>query len=154
MAKEEQNYADAGMMIRKPVAEVFNAIVDPAVTTKFWFTKSSGKLEAGKTITWSWEMYGASGDVRVESIEADKKIVMYWGNAGSETKVEWNFKALDAEKTYLHIKDSGFQGNTDEILAKVRDSTGGFTTVLDGLKAWLEHGIQLNLIGDKFPAGK
>lgn len=37
-----------GMLIRKPSAEVFNALVDPAITTKIWFTKSSGKLEAGK----------------------------------------------------------------------------------------------------------
>jgi len=40
------------MMIRKPVATVFQAFIDPSVTTRFWFTKSSGKLEAGKTITW------------------------------------------------------------------------------------------------------
>lgn len=30
------------------------------------------------------------------------------------------------------------------------DTTGGFTTVLDGLKAYLEHGIKLNLVEDKF----
>ena len=29
-----------GMLIRKPVTEVFTAFVDPAVTTKFWFTKA------------------------------------------------------------------------------------------------------------------
>lgn len=28
---------------------------------------------------------------------------------------------------------------------------GGFTTVLDGLKAYLEHKIILNLTTDKFP---
>jgi len=36
-------------------------------------------------------------------------------------------------------------------LAVIKDSTGGFTTVLDGLKAFLEHNINLNLIADKFP---
>ena len=35
-----------GMLIRKPVAEVFEAFVDPDITTKFWFTKSSGRLES------------------------------------------------------------------------------------------------------------
>jgi uncharacterized protein YndB with AHSA1/START domain len=34
--------AKTGMLIRKPVAEVFEAFLDPDVTTKFWFTKSSG----------------------------------------------------------------------------------------------------------------
>jgi len=33
----------------------------------------------------------------------------------------------------------------------IRDNTGGFRTVLDGLKAWPEFGIEFNLVGDKFP---
>jgi hypothetical protein len=31
------------------------------------------------------------------------------------------------------------------------DSTQGFTFVLSGLKALLEHGIELNLVADKRP---
>jgi len=38
-------------------------------------------------------------------------------------------------------------------VAQALDSAGGFTTVLDGAKAWLEYNINLNLIGDKFPKG-
>jgi len=38
------------MLIRKLVAEVFEAFVDPAITTRFWFTKGSGRLEKGKQI--------------------------------------------------------------------------------------------------------
>ena len=40
--------AKAEMLIRKPVAEVFEAFVNPDITSKFWFTKGSGRLEAGK----------------------------------------------------------------------------------------------------------
>ena len=32
--------AKAEMLIRKPVAEVFEAFINPEITTKFWFTKS------------------------------------------------------------------------------------------------------------------
>lgn len=45
----------------------------------------------------------------------------------------------------------GFSQTGDNLLEAVKDSTGGFTTVLDGLKAFLEHSINLNLIADKFP---
>jgi hypothetical protein len=38
-----------------------------------------------------------------------------------------------------------------EVLAQIRDSTGGFSLVLAGLKAYLEHNLQLNLIADRFP---
>jgi len=40
------------MLIRKPVVDVFEAFVNPDITTKFWFTKSSGRLEAGKQVQW------------------------------------------------------------------------------------------------------
>jgi len=36
------------MLIRKPVAEVFEAFINPEITTKFWFTKSSGRLAQGE----------------------------------------------------------------------------------------------------------
>jgi hypothetical protein len=50
--------AKTGMLIRRPVAEVFEAFVNPDITTKFWFTKGSGRLEIGKQVQWDWEMYG------------------------------------------------------------------------------------------------
>ena len=40
--------AKAEMLIRKPVAEVFEAFVDPGVTSKFWFTRGSGRLQPGQ----------------------------------------------------------------------------------------------------------
>ncbi|MCH5691036.1 hypothetical protein LWM68_46520 [Niabella sp. W65] len=48
------------------------------------------------------------------------------------------------------IKNYGFNLSGKELIAAVMDNTGGFTTVLDGLKAYLEYGIELNLVGDKF----
>jgi hypothetical protein len=37
------------------------------------------------------------------------------------------------------------------IVKQAIDSTEGFTLVLSGLKALLEHNIILNLVGDRFP---
>ena len=61
--------AKTEMLIRKPVAEVFEAFTNPKITSKFWFTKGSGKLEAGKQVTWTWEMYNISTQVNVSEIE-------------------------------------------------------------------------------------
>jgi len=30
----------SGMLVRKPVADVFDAFINPDITTKFWFTKT------------------------------------------------------------------------------------------------------------------
>ncbi len=50
MADNQKISVETQMMIRKPVAEVFRAFIDPTITTKFWFTKSSASLEEGKTV--------------------------------------------------------------------------------------------------------
>jgi uncharacterized protein YndB with AHSA1/START domain len=145
--------AKAAMLIRKPVAEVFEAFIDPAITSRFWFTKSTGRLEAGKHITWTWEMYEVSIEVDVKEIEVNKRILLEWGNYDALTTVEWIFTAYENHATYVTITNSGFQGDGDKVVRDALDSTGGFTWVLAGLKALLEHEIELNVIADAFPKG-
>lgn len=144
--------AKAGMLIRKPVREVFEAFVDPAVTTKFWFTASSGRLEAGARVRWEWDMYGASAEAVVLEFQGNERIILDWGDERSGyTKVSWTFAPRGDEETYVSIENEGFGGSGDEAVAQAIDSTEGFAIVLCGLKAYLEHGVLLNLIGDKFP---
>ena len=38
-------------------------------------------------------------------------------------------------------------------MKQVTESTQGFSLVLAGLKAYLEHGVRLNLVADRFPKG-
>ncbi|MCH1627186.1 SRPBCC family protein [Fredinandcohnia quinoae] len=136
------------MLIRKPVDEVFNAFIDPAITTKFWFTKASGKLEAGKRIRWDWEMFGVSAQLDVKEIEQNKRILIQFDD---DTTVEWTFTPRGTEETFVAITNGGFQGDSNEIVNQVIDATGGYTIVLCGLKALLEHNIRLNLVSDRFP---
>jgi uncharacterized protein YndB with AHSA1/START domain len=142
-----------GTLIRKPVAEVFEAFMNPDITTKFWFTKSSGRLEDGKQVQWEWEMYEISIPVSVKALEPNKRIVITWPGYSSLTTVEWEFAPQENGSTFVRITESGFTGNGDELVKQVTDSTQGFTLVLAGLKAFLEHNIQLNLVADRFPKG-
>jgi uncharacterized protein YndB with AHSA1/START domain len=144
--------AKTGMLIRKPVAEVFEAFVDPSITTKFWFTKSSGRLEAGKSVTWTWEMYGASTHVTAKVVEPNKRIVIEWDGYSGRTTVEWKF-AHKAAGTFVSITESGWTGDGDALVEYATGSTQGFTWTLAGLKALLEHNVRLNLVADRFPNG-
>ncbi|OFX42133.1 MAG: polyketide cyclase [Bacteroidetes bacterium GWE2_40_63] len=149
MTRNNTPAVEVQMLIRKPVSTVFQAFIDPEITINFWFTKSSGQLEVGKTVTWEWEMYGASTNVIVKEIIQNKKISTAWGDPA--TAVDYEFIALTDDTTYVIIKNYGFKETGEELIQVIKDSTGGFTTVLDGLKAYLEHNINLNLIGDKYP---
>lgn len=146
--------AKVEMRIRKPVAEVFEAFIDPAITSKFWFTKGSCKLEAGKKVTWEWGMYGLSVQVDVKAIELNRRIRIDW-SSGDEppTSVEWVFTPRPDNTTVVGVTNSGFTGDPDRMVEAAIDSSGGFSLVLAGLKAWLEHGIQLNLVADRHPDG-
>lgn len=151
MTTETKFYAKAEMLIRKPIELVFQAFINPEITTKFWFTKSSGQLEEGKETEWTWEMYNHSIIVSAKTIEPNKKIVIEWGNHDEISTVEWTFKNLGEIGTFVSIVNSGFHGETEKIISQIRDSTEGFTLVLAGLKAYLEHSIKLNLVLDRFP---
>jgi uncharacterized protein YndB with AHSA1/START domain len=141
------------MLIRRPAADVFDAFINPVITTKFWFTKSSGRLETGKQVQWEWEMYGVGAPVTAKVVEPNKRIVIEWPGYSGLTTVEWTFTSQKDGTTFVTITETGFTGTGDELVQQVTDSTGGFTLVLAGLKALLEHNIQLNLVGDRFPAG-
>ncbi len=145
--------AKTAMLIRKPVAEVFEAFIDPAITSRFWFTKGSGRLEPGKQIQWDWEMYHASSQAIVKAVEQNKRILVEWSGYGTPTLIEWTFTARPDNTTFVMLTNSGFSGDADEVVKQAISSTEGFTFVLAGLKALLEHNIILNLVLDRFPEG-
>ena len=148
--------ATSEMLIRRPVAEVFEAFIDPAITSKFWFTKGSGRLETDKQIQWDWEMYNSSVQVTVRAIEQNKRILIEWTAYNTPTTVEWVFTPRPDHTTFVSITNAGFHGEAEEVAKQVVSSTEGFSFVLAGLKAFLEHNIHLILIADRFPdlAGK
>ena len=137
------------MLIRKPVEEVFEAFVNPAITTRFWFTKSTGNLEPGKEIRWEWEMYGISARVLVKAIEPHRRILVEWGDP--PLPVEWVLRARSDDTTLVSISNWGFRGTDDEIVNQALDSMGGFSLLLAGAKAFLEHKVILNLVADHHP---
>ena len=98
-------------------------------------------------------MYGVSIAVTPTFIEPNRRVVIGWQGYKGQTTVEWTFEAQKDGTTFLRITQSGFTGEGDELVTQVADSTQGFSLVLAGLKALLEHGVRLNLVGDRYPKG-
>ena len=145
--------AKAEMLIRKPVAEVFEAFVNPAITSKFWFSKGSARLEVGKPVKWTWEMYNFSVPVSVKVIEPNARILVEWEACGAPTPIEWVFKARADGTTFVTVTNKDFPGTEAEAVQLAIDATEGFAFVLAGAKALLEHNVRLNLVPDRFPDG-
>jgi uncharacterized protein YndB with AHSA1/START domain len=138
------------MVVRKPPEEVFRAFVDPEVTTRFWFTKSDGKMTPGAHLRWDWEMYGVSTGVEVLEIDENNRILFRWDDDQGMT-VELRFTPWDGGATHVAITESGFEGTANEAIAWMADSTGGFTIMICALKALLERDVELNAVRDAHP---
>lgn len=150
---DQQIVAKAEMLIRSPVAKVFEAFVDPAITSKFWFSRGSNRLEAARSVRWDWDMYGFSVEAKVKAFEPNRRLLVEWSAYGAPTDIEWVFTARPDNTTFVSITNSGFGGSPLEMAALAVGATEGFSFVLAGAKALLEHGVQLNLVPDRFPDG-
>lgn len=72
-------------------------------------------------------------------------------DTGGTTTIEWTFTPQAGNTTFVSITNRGFHGTLEEVSQQAVASTEGFTFVLAGLKALLEHNIHLNLTADRFP---
>jgi uncharacterized protein YndB with AHSA1/START domain len=152
MAAATDPVAKAGMLIRRPVGEVFEAFADPAVTSRFWFSRGSGRLEPGARLRWDWEMYGVGSDILVKAIEPGRRILVDW-DLERPTEVEWTFAPRGPERTWVEVENRGFAGTPEERIERALDSAGGFALVLAGAKIWLERGVEPNFVLDRHPDG-
>jgi uncharacterized protein YndB with AHSA1/START domain len=127
--------ANTGMLIRRPVEEVFEAIVNPEITSKFWFSKGSGPLETGKSVQWDWESHDVSIQVSAKVVEPNKRVLIEWPGYTGPTRVEWMLQAIPDGRTFVRVQESGWTDNADKLLRYVADSTQGFTLMLARAKS-------------------
>jgi len=141
--------ARASIRIAKPPAEVFAAFVDAEAMSKFWFTRRDRGLREGESVTWflGSDADAFSFDILVKKIREPGCIEIEWtGPDGNATTVVWSIRGSDNSDTILAIEESGFVGSSEAIVARVLDSTGGFNQVVVAAKAFIEHGIGLNVV--------
>lgn len=136
------------LKIQKPIAEVFDAVVDPKKLSGYFIQAASAPLEEGKTVKWRFAEVPGEHDVVVRQVVANERIVFEWEAAegGYNTRVEMTFKPLDAKSTMVQIGESGWR-ETDEGQKASYDNCGGWMHMMLCLKAYLEHGINLRAGG-------
>lgn len=146
------------MLIRKHISEVFEAMINPDITSKFWFTKSSGRIEPGKTLEWEWGQFGVKDTVDILEVKTDEYISLQWKLGELKTTIKMNFEPKSDDFTLVRVTEKGFwksspseDKNIDEKIDLMLGQNGGWTLVLSNMKAYLEFGINLNLIGDHKP---
>jgi uncharacterized protein YndB with AHSA1/START domain len=136
------------LKIRKPVAEVFAAVVRPEQLTGYFLQTSSGPLADGATVKWKFAEVSEPLDVVVHEVVVDERIVLEWpANKGApNTRVVMAFKPLEGGHTMVQISESGWREDEAGIKASYGNA-GGWMHMLACLKAYLEYGVNLRAGG-------
>ena len=136
--------------VSRPVAEVFEAVADPARLSSYFTTGGAvGRLEAGKTVQWDFHDFPGAFPVEVVEVIAPEKVVLRWDAneagkpAGYKTQVTMTFTPLDGDtRTKVEIAEQGWH-ETQAGLDASYGNCMGWAQMLAALKVWVEHGINL-----------
>ncbi|MBV8251288.1 MAG: SRPBCC domain-containing protein [Chitinophaga sp.] len=135
--------AKAGIQISRPIATVFQAIVDPNEMSNYFIETGTGKLEAGNTVTWKFPEFADKIPVKVLTVHAPVSIIFEWeGAPGNQLKVDIQLEDRGGNSTVVKVTE-GDMPNTDAGLKWLRGNTEGWANFLACMKAWLEYGIHL-----------
>lgn len=131
------------LQIQKPVHDVFEAIVDPAQMTNYFIAKSTGRMEEGAVLTWSFPEFPLEFPVRIGTVRKNEYISYYWeGSDGKELLVEMTLIPYRGDSTVVTITEGSMEPN-EAGLAWLKGNTEGWANFLACLKAWVEYGINL-----------
>ncbi|GAA4434013.1 SRPBCC family protein [Georgenia halophila] len=134
--------------VSRPCVEVYEAVADPEQLSKYFTTGGArGRLEPGNDVTWGFHDFPGAFPVTVVSAEPPRRIVIEWeGEATTEkgvTTTTFEFEPIDGDtRTLVTISESSWLPTADG----ARNAFGnceGWTSMLNALKAWVEHGINL-----------
>ncbi len=136
--------------IAKPVHEVYEAVADPAILSRYFTTGGAqGRMETGATVTWDFHDFPGQFPVHVVTAQQDKRIEFRWGAAEgaakegeTETTVVFTFTSLEDGRTLVEIVEKGFS-DSDAGWNAALNQCGGWTAMLCAMRVWLEHGINL-----------
>jgi uncharacterized protein YndB with AHSA1/START domain len=138
------------LQISNTPKEVFDAIIDPEHMTHYFISKSSGKMEAGKTLEWEFPEFPGSFSVRLKSIKPHDSIIFEWDGDRHPLTVTIMLKSMDLGESTLVTVEEKEMDNNEEGLQWLKNNTAGWANFLACLKAYLEYGINLRKGGFDF----
>jgi len=135
-------HINVAIQIQKPAFEVFEAIVNPDQMSQYFISKSSGKMEEGKSLVWNFPEFDADAPVRVGKIIANELITFYWEINQVEVEVEMQLQQKPDGSTVIRIIEKEMDNN-DAGITWLKGNTEGWANFLACLKAYMEYGINL-----------
>jgi uncharacterized protein YndB with AHSA1/START domain len=131
------------LKVRKPAAEVFDAVVNPEKLSRYFVQSASAALVEGTTVHWRFAEIPGEHPMKVGRVVQDQVVTLEYDRPdGGKIGVEMIFLPLDASATTVRVTETGWRG-TQEDIAESYGNAGGWMHMMCCLKAFLEYGINL-----------
>jgi uncharacterized protein YndB with AHSA1/START domain len=143
---EDRIRAKVQMGILRSASEIFDAIIDPEKMSRYFISGSTGRMESGKTLTWTWTDYEGEHEIKVGKIEKDKTVSFEWTGSGVNCVVVITLEATGENQTLVKVTESEWPADykgANQCMGQVE----GWTHFLLCMKAYLEYGIDLRIGG-------
>lgn len=130
--------------IQKPVAEVFEAVVNPQKLSGYFTKSASAPLKEGTQVYWTFPEFPDEFPVMIREVVPTSLIRLEWEamEGGYNTQVEMKFREIDSSTTLVTIAESGWRENDKGVKGSYLNC-GGWMHMMCCLKAFLEYGINL-----------
>lgn len=130
--------------IGKPIAEVFDAVVNPEKVGIYFATGGvNAPMAEGRNISWKFKDISFEQDMKIRRLIENRKIELEWfTEEGKRTDVTITFDKISEDRTMITIVHSGYEEN-QKGLEDSYSHCEGWTVMLASLKVYLEHGIVL-----------
>jgi len=130
------------IQILKPANTFFEDIAATEKMSKYFISKSTGRMVEGRQLRWAFPEFEGDFHIRVGRIEQDRHISYRWEVDGEELLVEMTFTPVDGGATVVTVTEGAMENNEAGI-KWLMSNTGGWANFLACLKAYLEYGINL-----------
>jgi uncharacterized protein YndB with AHSA1/START domain len=131
--------------ISRPVATVFEAVVDPDQLSGYFTTGGAkGRLEKGATVSWDFADHPGAFPVEVLDVVANERIVLRWAAQAppGHTEVTISFAPVEPDRTLVTITEEGWESGPEGLSASYGNCMG-WSQMLCAMKAYVEYGINL-----------
>jgi len=130
--------------IARPIEEVFDHVVEPALLCSYFTSEASAALAPGRTVRWAWKS-GQSETVTVDTVDRPRTIVFRWQAflRPETTTVRMEFAADGEAATRLTVHEEGWAEGDTAALASAFEHCAGWQHMLLCLRARMLFGVDL-----------
>tara|TARA_R110000850_G_scaffold228191_1_gene353117 strand:+ start:111 stop:533 length:423 start_codon:yes stop_codon:yes gene_type:complete len=129
-------------VIRKPVDEVFDAIVNPLKIVNYFTSAVSGNMKVGEEVLWEFKDADCTETIRVLELEENTNLSFEWTASGQLARVDIHLTVKESNQTKITITEGPFDLSEEQV-KRMMGQTHGWVDFMCSLKAWLYTGINL-----------